>query len=476
MSYKDQFDMKRLPVRIISYKDKELAQCRELIIDYDGEKPSYHIYIVDKDDRTKLIDITNLIIKEGFPNAEVNADNFQVTIEGLVNAEKLRDILNDIWSKFIFPEDKNGFNYEEDISKVTGPNAKDILLTDSSGTIILPITSADNVYDKSGKTLQERLDSMTRIAFSTSYVRATVNKQSVFTIEYPFPNYHLGTNYFELRIGTVFIEKSRYEVTNNVASDGRVHTATIRFLDDTVEIGRAINVLYIYNSLAASDGDNKYMSGAQLAIGSIPSSRLERVSDRYDLNDSTSIATSKAVYLLYTLMLTSIGSSSGLIASCKDTINNGSVIGISGSYALSDGFIIYTSSTANTKAGLKVQVNGTQYPIYAGTELIKNTIPAGTPITLTYSASKNAFYVKSMYDYKIRTNRYSYIARDRETTISYHGLSYETGDQIFVYRNGVRLFESIDYSINNGAETITVFVRTEADERFVFESMNVVGR
>ena len=64
-SNNDQFEMGRLPIVPLAYENKDLAQCNELIIDYTGNK-SYHIYITDSKDRTKLIDITELIITNIF--------------------------------------------------------------------------------------------------------------------------------------------------------------------------------------------------------------------------------------------------------------------------------------------------------------------------------------------------------------------------------------------------------------------------
>ena len=87
MSLNDQFKHGRIPIRPLALKDKDLASTKELLIDNLGDNPTYHIFITDDKDRTKLIDITNLIIKEIlFPT--VNADNMQVTIEGEENPEQ----------------------------------------------------------------------------------------------------------------------------------------------------------------------------------------------------------------------------------------------------------------------------------------------------------------------------------------------------------------------------------------------------
>ena len=73
---------------------------------------------------------------------------------------------------------------------------------------------------------------------------------------------------------------------------------------------------------------------------------------------------------------------------------------------------------------------------------------------------------------KITPNRYVYtIKEDSENTISYKKLMFnkDCDHDIFVYRNGVRQFESIDYSMDTENKTITTYIRTEQHERFVFE-------
>jgi hypothetical protein len=69
--------------------------------------------------------------------------------------------------------------------------------------------------------------------------------------------------------------------------------------------------------------------------------------------------------------------------------------------------------------------------------------------------------------------RYIHLCEDAETVISFAELSYDSGSIIRVYRNGVRLFKDLDYSMDKIAQTITLFVRTELDEKIVFEALNI---
>ena len=407
MSNADQFNMARIPIRLLSYKDKELAETKELLIDNiaDGDnEPTYHMYIVDDKDRTILIDLTEMIIKEAFPT--LNADNFNISIEGLLDPQKLKDIINDIYKHFLFPEDENGFDYEEDYEKIIDPNTKSVLLTNKNGNIFLPITNTANIFDSTGSTLEDRLNNMSKVGFSTGYVRAENNGQSVFDFDYPFPDYLELGNFIEVRIGSVIIEKSRYEITEKSrSSDGHVYGASIRLLDQGLEINRAVNLLFIYNSADIGNGGTQGIYGGLLANGSVSTMKLEKVSDRYDLPDSTSIATSQALCNLYNYILSSGAGSGG----------EGS------------------SGVVSNVKNLKIQTNR---------------------------------FVKTTQEDKENNN-----------TISYNGLSmsnYNT-DELFVYRNGIRLFENLDYSINRNNKTITVYVNIEKFETFVFETQTIVA-
>ena len=139
------------------------------------------------------------------------------------------------------------------------------------------------------------------------------------------------------------------------------------------------------------------MYGGFIANGSIPTGKLEKVSDNYMLPDSTSIASSKAVYNLYRF--------------CCRMLN-------------------LDPDTTKPDIG----------------------------------------------DLRISPNRYVYTAKeDGEEKISYEKLIFnvDRDHDIFVYRNGVRLFESIDYSMDTDKKTITLYIRTEQYEKIVFEYLVV---
>lgn len=413
MSVNDQFNMGRIPIRPLSYKDRDLAETKELIIDNlkDGDRePTYHMYIVDDKDKTVLIDLTELIIKEAFPT--LNADNFNISIDGLLDPQKLKDIINHIFKHYLFPEDENGFNYEEDYDKIVDPETKSVLLTNENGNIFLPITTTSNVYDSTGRTLEDKLNSMSKVGFATGYSRAESNGQSVFDFDYPFPDYLDFGNFIEVRIGSVIIEKSRYEIIEKArSSDGHIYGASIRLLDQGLEINRAVNLLFIYNCSDDGSGDRQVIYGGVIANGTISTMKLEKVSDSFNLPDPSSLASSNAVYNLY------------------NHIKN--------NYMLKDGS--------------------------SGGE-----------------GSESDGVVSNVKNLKIQTNRYvktTQSDKENNNTISYNGLvmSNYDSDELFVYRNGIRLFENLDYSINRSNKTITVYVNIEKFETFVFESQSIVA-
>ena len=96
---------------------------------------------------------------------------------------------------------------------------------------------------------------------------------------------------------------------------------------------------------------------------------------------------------------------------------------------------------------------------------------ANKNVKFLWVKAKNAFYLVST-GATISASKMVYTCTDQETVISYKDLSYNNGDLIQVYRNGVRLFQDLDYSVNEAKEEITLYVRTEDGEIIVFESIS----
>lgn len=471
MSLNDQFEHGRIPIIPLSHTNKDLAQRNEFIIDY-GEDGTYHMYIAHHNDPNILIDLTACIIKEFLPNAAINANNFQITLEGIKEPTSLQGILNYIYKNFTLPDNINGFLYSRDISKVLDNTTKSVLLKNTDGTCLLPITTADNVYDASGMSLQDRLNNITRLGFSIDYVWATEENQTEFEIVYPFANY---SDLMEVRIGTVYVDKTRYCVVPDIDSEGNYTTAKLVFINgeesESIEKGRRIDLIFIYNSTVRSEGQYEHMSGSALANSSVSAIKLEKTSDSYTLNDSSSIATSAAVFNLFSDLSDFVSNITDNAYWGIDLSNSADTIMIP---SISDECKIINVATSCTKkstVSLVVGDNGKTYNII---------YPDGSSLTRGISANRllkllvvnNTAYLLSGHIGELKTARYIHTCVDQETSFSYAGLDYNDGDIINVYRNGVRLFEDLDYSIDKSTQQITVFVRTEEGERIVFEALS----
>ena len=553
MSLNDQFEYGRIPLKPLPYLNKELATCNELIIDY-GEDRTYHMYLTDSNDPSILIDLTDTIIKQIIPNAKINANQFQILIEGITEPTSLQDIINLIYKRFTYADDRNGFDYERDIGKVLNPNTKSVLLRDrddidnkdrETTPYLLPITLAGNVYDEDGNTLQERLNGVSRLGFANSFVRA---------VSCEFSGCFIFT-FLVILMVTVAIPIK-------------------------LEKKKKIDILFIYNSISPSGGKYERLYGSNIADGTIPIIKMEKYSDSYSLDDNTSVATSAAVNALYKKMMdnfqsnimgfdhkylrsidrdqiefefeyphknyigiievrigtvyiddtrytiTPILDENGDFTKGKLTlidpntisykIERGRKIDLLFMYNKGTGKVIWAidSSSSNTLT-ISADTNLPNLLDYNITKLFVGNIIASktkqaTRVVVKFGNESKSYTIKTLNDEStaanlpvnkvikilfdnaidvaylisgggLKTNRYVYTCRnavdpnttiDQETDISYSGLEYSVGDIINVYRNGVRLFENIDYAIDKINEMIHLYVRTEEGERIIFESLS----
>ena len=481
-SLNDQFEHGRIPIKPLPYKDRELSQCNEIMVDY-GEDANYHIYITHHSNPERYIDITELIVREMLPEISINGDQFTITIEGERDPQMLTDIINYIWKRFTHAEDPSGFVYETDSDKIFDPTTISVLLQTTDGQIQLPVTLADNVYDKNGNSIQSFIDNTTRLGFSVSYIYATKDNQTSFEFNYPFEDY---SDMLEVRIGTTYVDNTRYQITKHYNAEGHYTSATLDFIGETIETGRRIDLVWIFNSAYEDGGKMKFISGSKIADSTVPISKLQKYSDSYTYADGNSVATSKALSRLYTDLSQVINSNNQNVFTYADSSTSNEYINITADdITLKDGniFIVTTASSKISTATLQFKIythnpNGT---VTTSMALYNIKTPDGNPLVrgfannqcLKFIISNGEAILLSGLCNEIRTNRYIYDCGDQEYTIPFDGLSYNTGDLIHVYRNGVRLFQDLDYYINNTNETITLFVRTEQGERIVFESLGI---
>ena len=139
-------------------------------------------------------------------------------------------------------------------------------------------------------------------------------------------------------------------------------------------------------------------------------------------------------------------------------------------------FNVITKCAKNSSATFAISASGSTYNytyIYnADGNRLTRGIPANKLIRLLFDKDTGKIYMVNTDETAIKASRYIHDCVDQETTISYDSLAYEVGDLIHVYRNGLRLFSDLDYSIDEKNETITLYVRTEDGERIVFEALH----
>lgn len=484
-SLNDQFEHGRIPIKPLPYKDRNLSQCNEIMVDY-GENANYHIYITHHNDPNTYIDITNLIIKEMLPEAEINANQFTITIEGEQNPQSLMGIINYIWKHFSHAENPSGFVYETDKDKIFAPDTISVLLKTNDGPdgqIQLPVTLADNVYDKSGNSIQSILDGMTRLAFSISYLYATQDNQTSFEFDYPFEDY---PDMLEVRIGTTYVDTTRYQITKHYDAEGHFKSGTLDLIGESVENGRRIDLVWIFNSVYEEGTAVSFMSGSKIADSTIPISKLQKYSDSYSYADGNSVATSKALTNLFIDLSAVINANNQNMFTYVDTaVNDNTQIYIKTNIHPKDGDIIIVTTASSKLSTTDLQFYVEIPRIDGGDPLIAYLsynirTPDGNSLVRGFANNqvlkfkiedRNAILLSG--NEEIRSNRIIYDCQDQEYDIPFGDLTYNSGDLIHVYRNGVRLFQDLDYSVNTVNETITLFVRTEQGERIVFESLGI---
>lgn len=462
------FEHGRIPLKPLAYKNKDLAYTNELIVDYGNSDSTYELYIADGVNPSILHNLTEVIINNILPNFSISANQLDIDIEGVDEPLELQYLLNYIYKRFLYPEDTNGFNPLVDTQKILDATATNMLLTYEDGVPVLPVTLIDNVYDRSGKTMDERLKSMTKLGFSTENITAESAHQSEFEFTYPTDDYD---DLMLVYVDGKFCPPGKY-LTSVDDTDESIQIITIidSNIVSSISAGSVISIIFVYNSAATSDGINEKVSGNNITNYSIPTKKLTDISDSYALDSSSTLATSKAVCDLYNHMIDLAIYGSSMYDFSID--NNTDATAIYYNSSSDNVSMVDIAIAKNKNANAKLKIVNSNTIIYT----IK--FPDGTTPIRGFAANRTyRFYLdyNTLTAYLLNSNTksvytYKYICADQETEISYSGLTYYTGDSISVYRNGVRLFEDIDYSINSDNETITLFTRTENGEYIVFEN------
>lgn len=473
----DQFEHSRIPLRPLAYKNKALAQTDELLIDFgkNGDE-TYHMFIADSNDPTKFIDLTELMVQSILPTATFSVDNFDITLEGVDEPSALKDVINFIYKRFLYPENYGIFDYSNDSEKMFDESTINTLLRDAEGRVVLPVTFADNVFFKNGKTIQDTYNTITRFAINRQTMYAVTNVDS-YEFEYPYPDY---MDDVDVRLAGIYLDKASYSITPILRDDNTFSYGTLRLLTSFNQSDQ-IDLVFTYNSKAYEDVKYDYMSGTNISIKSMPSNRLEKTSDSFTNDDDTSVATSKAVNNLYKEMIEVMGKAAKNTSYNMDISDYDDFIHIDSDEDIVNQDFYLINVLLGTKkrfdcTGLIKYNNDsvTGIPIVdaCGKELTKG-LPAGKIAKLMWRKETGKLYLISTDMSNLRTGRWIHKSLESETVISYSGMQYDIGACITIYKNGLRLFEDIDYYIDTVNETITLFDPTTEGDTVIFEALYV---
>lgn len=462
MSVLDPNKLGRVPVVPLPYSRKELAQGKELIIDY----PHGNIYIADEKDPSILYNITEDIIKQV---GEMNAKEMDMTII-LPNDEEytlnLADLLGFIYNKMITTNtDAN------DIASIH-ENLSDLIPAisqDNEGKRYAFITTTDQVYSRNGETVTERLKAICRLGMVNAFVEATEDNQMSFRIPYPFEEFEAEGNYFEVCIGSVIVTPDRYSVENGVL--------TFALEEDAVKKGRSIMFRFWFNSSTPDANALLVMDGRYIADRSIPTYKLQGLSNDINNPNPYGIATSLAVKSLYDILSSRMNKVAADIASFVTSTGTGEALIVTIPYfSLKDQHVIYLRLHENISNNATLKVNDNEaYPIYVNDEPISEGVAAGTILSLCYNESEGRFQVFSdTSKYRVASYNSNYYAAAGENIINFSIPEFNPSlDKLNVYQNNMRLFQDINYILGTNFIQLIDYV-TDANDFFYFEVDRVV--
>ena len=320
------------------------------------------------------------------------------------------------------------------------------------GTSVAPRTLATQVFTKDGERVEDLLDDITRIGKTYRYIEVTEEEQTEFDLPTPFTNYFELGNYVELYVGSVWISPKRYSII--VDTSVQPSTAKIIFneVEDALEVGREISVIYTYNTARAKDTVYMGVNGNYIVDGTIPISKMEKYSNDYLTNDGTSVATSKAVFDVYNSINEKLSSVAGNLIAHGISYNTGSELMVDiEDYTLVDNSTIYLKLHTDIMTGATLSVNGSRnIPIYLNyKEPIKSGLKSGDVLSLTYSKMYGKFFVNASMAYRLAHFRQTYECQGGDSTIAIEIAEFQPGyDSLHVSHNNLKLYEDINYTID----------------------------
>lgn len=449
----------RIPVIPLPYTDKNLAVEKEVIIKYGNGDEYPNIYIVDDKDRTKLWDITEGI---RLSIQSSSGDNFTIEIDGLGTIE-LGDILNLLYSISLTHDEA----WSIDTIKKMVPTT----IVDNKGIVYAPRTLSSAVYTESGDSIDVRLKSISKVGLAMRHVVATEERQQTFTIPFPFDNYLSEGNSFWLYVGGIMVDERRYYISE----DGT--TVTFIDTDDYVEKDRTCTFLFWYNSATPETGVLLVMDGKYITPRTIETNRLAHVSDSIDLNAPDAVASARAVCTLRNVLNERIDGLAGNISvTClADSASTSTELVVKiPNYILRDSNMIHIRLLEDLGPNATLQVNDEPaMPIYNGNNRVEAGPLAGEIINVSFNSLENRFYIYGVSTFKLETTYY-HNSPTVGTSVVPFNLSYNPlVDKLSVWYNGARMFEDINYTMNESSITLLDF-ESEAGDLFTFELTQII--
>lgn len=462
MAVLDPNKLGRVPVVPLPYSRKELAQGKELIIDY----PHGNIYIADEKDPTILYNITQDIIDQV---GRMNAKNMSMTIklpDGKEYTLNIADLLGFIYNKMITT------NTDANTIASIHENLSDLIPAiseDNEGKKYAFITTTDQVYGPNGETVTQRLRAICRLGMVNAFVEATEDNQMSFRIPYPFEEFEEEGNYFEVCIGSVIVTPDRYSVEDGVL--------TFALEEDAVKLGRSVMFRFWFNSATPEANALLVMDGRYIADRSIPTYKIQNLSNAINNPNPYCIATSLAVKSLYDTVMSRMNKVAADVASFVTSSGTGKALEATIPYfALKDQHVIYLRLHEAIANNATLTVNGgIAYPIYVNDNPITAGVAAGSILSLCFNEMLRRFQVFSdTSKYRVASYTSSYHAAAGENTINFDIPEFNPSlDKLTVYQNNMRLFQDVNYNLGANSIQLIDYV-TDANDFFYFEVDRVV--
>ena len=337
-----------------------------------------------------------------------------------------------------------------------------------TGMNLAPRTLASAVYTSTGESVEALIANSYRLGYKTISIVAPYDGYNMMQIPYPFQDYVQPGNVMELYHNGLRLNEDKDYVVEGLA---------LRILDQHyVYAGDTLTFIFTYNSTNVSSSPQRQMviEGGYITRHSIPTDRLESVTDSYTLGLSDTVATSKALTDAYTRVNERIdrletdykGSYYATAGGTSDIVT----VVIPEMPPLQDGTEINVKLTKNLNNGAVLRLNTDENrPIFVNGTRTTGVYRAGELITLVYNLDINAFLVKLYGDYKITTYYYHTRAQGNESIIQFAIPKYVPGiTTLRVYQNNLRLFDTINYTVKDNAIRLLEYT-AEAGDIFSFE-------